>query len=468
MLIDWVRQQNMKLWNDLKRKMLAHPRQTVCENESELSYNELIASSELFAQQLAGLRSCAVLCRSEFMAAQALLACFAAEVTAVPLSERYGKLHFSKILEKISPDALITDEGGRLSVKRSENSRYRVPNARPALIMCTSGTTGVPKGAMLTEENILSNVSDIAEYFDIGIRDTILIARPLYHCAVLTGEFLTALVKGASIRFCSEAFNPSGMPKLIREYGITVFCGTPTLLGLMIRFVQNGETLPLRHIAVSGEGMNRETGLGIAEALPNAKIYHVYGLTEACPRVSYLPPELFRAFPDCVGIPLKSVRLRIAKKNGIAAVQGEKGLLYVSGNNVMAGYYGEPEKTADILKDGWLCTGDIAAITPEGLLKIYGRSDDLIIKAGMNIYPQEIEGALKADRRVHEVLAYGYDSAYGTQIGLKIAGDFSAPEEVKSLCAELLPPYQMPVKIEVLKELEKNGSGKIKRKGNHD
>ncbi len=456
----------MKLWDTLKNKMLEHSLHTVSEGEKKLSYKELVALTEQFADRLSDIRCCAILCGSEIMAAQALLACFAAGVTAVPLSKRYGELHCQKILDMISPDAVIEDNDGKLSVVRLSDARYKKPDIHPALIMCTSGTTGSPKGAMLTEENILINLSDIAVYFDIGEHDTILIARPLYHCAVLTGEFLTALVKGTNIRFYSQAFAPQLMPEIIRKYGITVFCGTPTLLSLMSRFVRKGSDPPLRHIAVSGECMSKEVGLRIADAFPRAEIYHVYGLTEACPRVSYLPPEMFREYSDCVGIPLKSVKLRIVKENGGVADIGEMGMLYVRGGNVMAGYYGDPDKTADVLKDGWLCTGDIACVNEAGLLKIIGRNDDLIIKAGMNIYPQEIEGALKADRRVREVLAYGYASPAGMQIGLKIAGDFSSADEVKRLCAAVLPSYQIPTKTELLPELKKNGSGKIGRGGN--
>ncbi len=457
----------MKLWNTLKKTMLEHPLRTVCEDESELSYRELIGAAEQLAGQLTGLSCCAILCTSELMAARALLACFAAGVTAVPLSKRYGEQHCRKILDKLSPPAVIIDDGGALLVKRAEAPSYQAPAVSPALIMCTSGTTGEPKGAMLTEENILTNTADIAAYFDIGGQDTLLIARPLYHCAVLTGEFLTALMRGANIRFYSGVFNPPKLPEYIRRYGITVFCGTPTMLSLMRRFVRSGEELPLRRIAVSGECMSRETGLAIAEAFPGAEIYSVYGLTEAGPRVSYLPPELFGEYPDCVGVPLKSVKLKIVRENGTAANAGERGLLYVRGGNVMAGYYRDPEKTAAVLRDGWLCTGDIALITSKGLLKITGRNDDLIVKAGMNIYPQEIEGALKTDRRVHEVLAYGYASRAGTQIGLKIAGDFTSVKEVKQLCARVLPPYQRPAKTDFVKELEKNGSGKIKRGERH-
>ena len=131
----------------------------------------------------------------------------------------------------------------------------------------------------------------------------------------------------------------------------------------------------------------------------------------------------------------------------------------------MAGYYNSPKETERVLRDGWLCTNDIAVITPEGLLKIKGRSDDLIIRAGMNIYPAEIENTLKRDGRVREALAYKVETTHmGTQIGLKIVGDFRSIDEVKQLCGKLLPKYQMPMVMEILDELPKNGSGKVIRK----
>lgn len=455
----------MRLWAYLRGQMAAHPHQTIGEGENTIHFHEMIACAEQMANSLSGVRCCAILCDSEFMAAKGLLACFAAGVTAVPLSKRYGEAHCQKIINKVSPDAIITDNAGRLCVKRRPHAQYTVPAVHPALILCTSGTTGSPKGAMLTEKNIVTNVSDITDYFAIDEQDTILIARPLYHGAVLMGEFLSALVNGVHIRFYSGVFNPSAMPGLIRRYGVSVICGTPTLFSLMVRFMRGESALPLRSIAVSGECMSKETGLSLAKTFKHVNIYHVYGLTEAGPRVSYLPPALFQGNPASVGRPLRSTTLKIIKENGGMAAAGEEGILYVKGASVMAGYYNEPDKTSAVLQNGWLCTGDRAFIDAAGLLTIKGRNDDLIIKAGMNIYPQEIEGALKQDSRVREVLAYGYETATGTQIGLKAAGDFVSLAEVKRLCAEILPPYQMPMKIELVTKLEKNGSGKLKRGG---
>ncbi len=415
--------------------------------------------------KLSGIKCCAILCQSEMAASMALLSCFAAEVTALPLSQRYGELHCNKILDAISPDAVITDQDGNFQIIHIRDSAYVEPDIHPALIMCTSGTTGVPKGAMLTETNVITNVSDIVLYFGMEKSDTILISRPLYHCAVLTGEFLTALVKGVRIRFYSGTFNPAVVIKMLKEHNITAFCGTPTLLSMMASFKRKADADRLKHICISGECMSLETGKQIAQAFPGADIYHIYGLTEACPRVSYLPPRKFKEHADCVGIPLRSVSLKIVSSEGALVHVNEIGTLWVKGDNVMTGYYNNPEQTAEVIKDGWLCTGDLALFTEDGLLKIKGRGDDLIIKAGMNIYPQEIESALKLDDRVKDVYVSGYtDEKLGVQIALNITGNFADAAEVKELCRTNLSAYQIPNRINLLDEIPKNGSGKIIRR----
>ncbi len=453
------------LWNHLKSKMQNNLSQKICEENAEMTYEEVIIFVEIFVQKLKGSKCCAILCGSEMTAALTLLGCIAAGVTAVPLSMRYGELHCNKIMDAISPDALITDQDGELKVIRLRYSEYISPEIKPALLMCTSGTTGTPKGAMLTEKNVLTNITDIAAYFNMNESDTILISRPLYHCAVLTGEFLTALIKGVKIRFFSGTFNPAIVLKMLKEYSITAFCGTPTLISMMARFKRKPDDDGLKYICISGECMGAETGKLIRNAFPEANIYNIYGLTEACPRVSYLPPKLFDEYPDFVGLPLNSVAIKILLDDGSIAEPNQVGILWVKGGNVMVGYYNNPEKTAEILKDGWLCTGDLALINGKGLLKIKGRNDDMIIKAGMNIYPQEIESALKVDNRVKEALILAEnDERLGVQLVLNVVGDFKDIKEVKELCQACLPAYQVPTKINLFDELPKNGSGKIIRR----
>lgn len=455
----------MKLWKYLKNKMELNLQQTISENNVSMTFEEMIVFAEEFSKKLTGIKCCAILCQAEMAAGMALLSCFAAGVTALPLSQRYGELHCNKILDAISPDAVITDQNGELQIIHIRDSAYIEPEIHPALIMCTSGSTGVPKGAMLTETNVITNVSDIVLYFNMDESDTILIPRSLYHCAVLTGEFLTALVKGVRIRFYSGKFNPAVIFKVLEEHRITAFCGTPTLLSRLVYFKRKTDTDYLKHICISGECMSLETAGQIADAFPSADIYHIYGLTEACPRVSYLPPDKFKEHADCVGVPLRSVSLKIISLDGTPVNANEIGTLWVKGDNVMVGYYNNPQKTAEVIKDGWLCTGDLALFTEDGLLKIKGRGDNLIIKAGMNIYPQEIESALKLDCRVKDVYVYGYtDEKLGVQIVLNITGSFADVTEVKELCRTNLSRYQIPNRINLLDEIPQNGCGKIIRR----
>lgn len=454
-----------RLWKHIKDKMQRFLWQKITEDGATMTFEEMIIFVEKFSQKLKRIKCCAILCESEMATSMALLSCFAAQVTALPLSLRYGNLHCKKILDAISPDAVITDQDGEFQIFYIKDSTYVSPEVHPALIMCTSGTTGVPKGVMLTEANIITNLADIAVYFDINTTDKILISRPLYHCAVLTGEFLVALTKGVETVFYSGIFNPPYVLKLIKEYKITTFCGTPTILRMMTGFKRNQEEVFLKNICISGECMGEKVAKQISNAFPDAKIYHIYGLTEACPRVSYLPPDMFEKYADCVGVPLRSVQLRVISSAGEPVGVNETGTLWVKGDNVMIGYYNDPEKTNEVIKDGWLCTGDLALINEAGLLKIKGRIDDLIIKAGMNIYPQEIEGVLKLDSRVREAVVCGCnDEKLGTQIVLNIVGDFRDVAEVKELCHSQLPAFQVPTRINLVDDIPKNGSGKIIRR----
>lgn len=454
----------MKLWNYLKNNMMLNSNQVICENNAQISFEELVIWAEIFSKKLKGLNSCAILCQSEMMSAMAVLTCVAAGVTAIPMSTRYGTKHCKKILDKINPEAIITDYEGKLEVVVISDNKYIIPKKHPAFIMCTSGTTGDPKGVMLSEKNIITNVNDIVDYLKINEKDSILIARPLYHCAVLTGEFFVSLVKGCKIRFYSGKFNPNEILTLIQRHKVTTFCGTPTLLYMMSQFIRNKSLCPLKNICISGECMDYDTGKYISNSFHKADIYHVYGLTEASPRVSYLSPNEFYKNPNCVGKPLKSVALKIINEKGQVCKIGEEGELWIKGDSVMIGYYMDEALTNKVYKNGWLFTGDIALTNEKGLLHIKGRKDNLIIKGGMNIYPAEIENTLKSDPRVKNVIAYGYKTKFGTQIGLKISGEFSSSDDVKKLCFAKLPTYQLPTMIDLVDEIPYNASGKLERK----
>ncbi len=449
------------LWNHLKLKMCDHLTAKIEEDDRTLSYAEVILHVTRLSKQLTG--SCyAILCNSELNSAIALLACFAAHKTAIVLSPRYGEQHIQKILIKTHPEYLLNDASGELQIQKIGNPVQF--NKRPAVILCTSGTSGTPKGVMLSEVNLRTNLFDIRTYFVLNEDDRILITRPLYHCAVITGEFLQALTAGAHIVFASKRLNPMQLIDCLVSQKITVLCGTPTLLALILRLLK-GQTnrLSLKKVGVSGECLPEATVQMLLKNFPSAEIYHGYGLTEASPRVAYLPPNLLATRSTSAGFFLPSIEGKIVDADGKEVPDGTAGELLIKGDSIMMGYFEDPISTARVLSNGWLHTGDIAILS-DGFLYIKGRMDNLINYAGMNIYPAEIENALKTDPRTHEVFAYGLpDKLSGMAIGLTIAGDFRSKQEVMDLCNRVLPSFSRPKYIDLVQSIPKNGSGKIMR-----
>ena len=216
--------------------------------------------------------------------------------------------------------------------------------------------------------------------------------------------------------------------------------------------LKSKEPLALKNIAVSGECMTQTVAQLTRKAFPNADIYNVYGLTEASPRVSYLPPDEFDNNPTSVGVPLSSLKAKVMDNE-----------LLISGNSIMKGYYNDSIATARVKQEGWLHTGDVAQMDEQGRIYIKCRKDNMIIRAGMNIYPQEIENALKENEKITEVLAYGVkSSAVSERICIKVVTALSKTE-VYNICKQKLPSYELPDVIEIVDEISKNASGKVIR-----
>ncbi|MDR0288251.1 MAG: acyl--CoA ligase [Clostridiales bacterium] len=410
---------------------------------------------------------CAILCKNEMNTAIALFALFLSKVTAVPLSLRYGEKHCEKIIAHTRPYGVISDDDElNYKIVMPGIPKHEKVLKDVAAIMCTSGTTGNPKGVMLTYQNIWSNLTDILDYFKIGRDDKIIITRPIYHAAVMTGELLVSLYRGVDIVFYNYEFNPLKIIENIEKNNITVMCGTPTLFYYICNILKHREkakALPLKIAVISGECMTPAVAGTINKFLPDIKIYNVYGLTEAAPRVSFLEPDYFSSIPFSVGVPLKSIKTKIVDPLGNEIPPGHIGELVVSGPNIMKGYYMDESATLKVLHSDWLYTGDLAYKDSRGFIYIRSRKDNMIIRAGMNIYPQEIENALKSDERIFDVLAFGvYDKTIGQKIYLRVA-TYLTQNEVFEICKKLLISFQLPDYIEVMPELARNASGKLIR-----
>ena len=463
--------------------------------EVPMNYGSLIRSVETHGANLKKRypknSKCAVLCKSELHTAIAILAAWAAELVPIPLALGYGKNHCMDILDLTNPDFLIVDavtpesEGfSRYDLTSSEHLGA-APSDIPdrdipdgdiddgldgaALIMCTSGTSGKPKGAVICKNGLISNALAISEYFRISPDDTILIARPLYHCAALTGELLVSLLKGTNILFLDREYSPMKILETLKREPVTVLCGTPTMFHQTAMLAKRQEScFPLHAVAVSGECLFASTAGEIRYLFPSAAVYSVYGLTECSPRVSFLPPEQFDEYPESVGIPVRGTEIDIVDENGTVQLPYCAGSVRVKSGSVMRGYYKNPALTEKVLQDGRLTTGDIGYKDEQGRLYILGRADDMIIKGGMNIYPREIESQIEALDFVEECAVYGFSDRNIYLIGLELVVKTYAQgipvREIYRKLSEILPKYQLPARIQIVDKILKTPSGKIIRK----
>lgn len=475
------------MWTFIANKMEQFKTAILFDNHTTITYSQAILLSQQHANNLSRKLSpkskCAILCGSGLQCAILLLACWRADMIPIPMSMNYGESHCKKIIELTQPDVLITDcnDDGLFCFRydlRNQTFEGDIASAEHnqdledvAVIMCTSGTTGDPKGIMITLIALQQNILKISHYFDITAEDTIMIARPLYHCAVLTGEFLVALRKGLNIAFFDGTYHPSSVLMLAVKHKITVVCGTPTLFNHLSAFVQRKHvTHSINKIAISGECLNKKIASNIRKGFLSTKIYHVYGLTETSPRVSYLPPEKFDHYPESVGLPLQDIKIKIVNKEGVELKINEHGLIAVKSPCAMKGYYKNQSATQNVLVDGWINTGDIGYKDENGYLYILSRADDMIIKAGMNIYPKEVENQIANIDQILECVAYGKNTSGGQMIALDIVlrNRETTKKALMSLLVAQLPAYQMPSEINIVDAIRTNASGKILRRSDEN
>ncbi len=334
----------------------------------------------------------------------------------------------------------------------------------------TGGTTGVAKGAMLTNQNLVANMLQIRAWTGNRVstdHEIVLTALPLYHIFAFTVNCMTMLSYGAKNVLVT---NPRDFKKFVNEFKknkITIFSGVNTLFNAL-----NNDSVfkALDHSSlkvVIGGGMAVQTSVAETwKEVTGVDLYEGYGMTESSPVVTTnpmnQPPRL-----GSIGLPLPSTDVRIVDDEGKIIAIGEVGELQVKGPQVMKGYYNKFKETEDTIKDGWLSTGDIASMDPDGFLRIVDRKKDMILVSGFNVYPNEIEDIIAAHPKVSEVAAIGIPSEKSGE-AVKVCvvkKDKSLTEkELISYCKENLTGYKIPKEVDFRKDLPKSNVGKILRR----
>jgi acyl-CoA synthetase (AMP-forming)/AMP-acid ligase II len=343
-----------------------------------------------------------------------------------------------------------------------------------AAIIYTSGTTGRPKGAMLTHGNVLFNVESTIAAHGLRATDSHLLVVPLFHVTGLNTIMPTALQQGGSL-VISSSIDPEEQLQTANLRQCTTFFGVPTTFYLLANTLPGGEanaapsaTNPapsVRLICYSGAPMSPLTIQRLRKIFPGVELHNFYGLTETTSVTTVLEDAQAIERSESVGRPPPNLELCIMDDNDAPLPSGQVGELCVRGGSVLLGYFKRQEATAEALRGGWFHTGDTAYIDAEGYVFLRGRKKEMIIVAGENVYPIEVENALCAHPSVQEAAAFGReDAALGEVVHAAVVarpGAALTEREIKAFLAPRLAAFKLPRTVRIVDRLPRNPSGKV-------
>jgi len=334
-----------------------------------------------------------------------------------------------------------------------------------AALIYTSGTTGTPKGVMLTHENLLVSAKTTALLRTMDARDKVYVVLPISHVVGISLLIMTMLV-GGTVRLASK-FDPAALATAIADEGVTIFNGVPATFQRLLEYARlaGRSTLPrgsLRLIAVAGAPLDLDLKSRVEAAL-GLPLLNAYGITECSPGLSGVRLDAPRS-DEAVGAIVPGVEARLVGRDGEVVATGEVGELHVRGRNVMRGYYRSPDLTANVIdKDGWFNTGDLARFKGDALF-IVGRTKELIIRSGFNVYSAEIEAVLNTHASVVQSAVVGRPVDGNEEVVAFVQlrqGATTSVDELQSFCSAQLTSYKRPSEIVVLDVLPATSTGKI-------
>lgn len=460
-------------------------RTALIEDDKQWTFGELAAEVDAVAAMLrekAPGKTVGILLLNSQKYVTTLLGIWKAGKTAVPLNYLLPPQELAFIIKDSGMSALVTSQffaqavaavkplfGDKGVLLMADAPDFAPPVSQPvapsfsdpALYLYTSGTTGRPKGVVLTHSNLAHNVEGCQKAGEFDSRDSFLCLLPFFHTYAITGTILLPLLSGCKMVLV-DRFHPVKVLKLIDEHAISVFLAIPSMYRVLamsegdfnvksVRFpISGGEPLP---VAIA-HAFEKRFGVPIFEG---------YGQTEAAPVISLNVPG--KAKLGTVGLPLPGVEIAIWDEQKSPVETEVIGEIMVRAPSVMEGYHNLPEETAKTITRAWLHTGDLGKKDAEGYVTITGRKKDLIISAGENIYPREIEEVLAQHPKVKEVAVVGVKDEVRGEVPKAFVivreGMTTDEKELRHFCRDNMAGYKVPKHFEIVPDLPRTPTGKV-------
>jgi malonyl-CoA/methylmalonyl-CoA synthetase len=392
-----------------------------------------------------------------------------AGIVVVPANTAYRERELAHVVGDARPRAALLDDPERARwvsaadrsivvvgpevelPDRAPEALDRAASDAPALIGYTSGTTGAPKGAVLSQANLLAGSEAVALAWRWTASDRLVLALPLFHVHGLCVGLHGTLLAGASAVLLPR-FDVDAVLDAATAHRASLFFGVPTMYHRLARSARAQELARLRLCVSGSAALPAELHRALAER-GGQQVLERYGMTETMMNVSN--PYDGERRPGSVGFPLPGVELRLAKPDNEILLRGP---------NVFAGYWERPQATAECFADGWFRTGDLGALDDDGYVRILGRSKELIISGGLNVYPREVEDVLLAHPGVAEVAVVGTPSEeWGETVTAFVVPGAEKPSDVALLefAAQRLAPFKRPRALHFVDALPRNALGKV-------
>ncbi|MCK4573107.1 MAG: acyl--CoA ligase [candidate division Zixibacteria bacterium] len=384
---------------------------------------------------------------------------------------------------KFRPDQIVCDTFNEIAntavgsdIEKSDAPATDLPgwddaNAAPrdlAAIFYTSGSTGEAKGVMLSHRNLISNTIGTVEYLKLTEKDSVLVILPFYYIygnSLMLGHMSV----GGALVIDNRFMYPEIVLDTMEAENVTGFSGVPSNFMILLNTSSFAERKleSLRYFTQAGGSLAPELIKRLYDAFSHKEIYIMYGQTEASPRITWLPPERLIEKLGTVGIEVPGLLVRIIKENGEEAVVDEEGEIVVGGDSVMMGYWNQPDEQKEVLKDGWLYTGDLAKRDDDGFIRIVGRKKEIIKSGGNRVSAKEIEECLLTCEAIHEAAVFGVpDDLLGEAIKAVVVprnGCDIELQQIRQHCRRTLSEHKIPKLIEIAESLPKYKSGKVNK-----